>query len=127
MGFEIDASGCCFKDEINQIRNILSHDFHTEFLKKVVNQKLEERVIAIIQVLESMPFDIVVNREMDKSFYMQKLAELRVLDDKLYEALERVRVMMEGRYETRREVMSRWKNDMRWLALRRKEAEAIKD
>ena len=84
-------------------------------------------MIAIIRVLESMPFDIVVNRELDKFYYMQKLAELSVLDDKLYEALERVRVMMEGRYETRREVMSRWKNDVRWLALRRKEAEAIKD
>jgi hypothetical protein len=73
-------------------------------------------VIAIIRELESMPFDIVVNRELDKFYYMQKLAEMRVLDDKLYEALERVRVMVEGRFETRREVMSRWKNDVKWLA-----------
>jgi len=78
-------------------------------------------VIAIIRELDSMPFDIVVNRELDKFYYMQKLAELRLLDDKLYEVLERVRVMMEARFETRREVMSRWKNDMRWLALRRKD------
>lgn len=78
-------------------------------------------MIAIIRELESMPFDIVVNRELDKFYYMQKLAELRLLDDKLYEVLERVRVMMEARFETRREVMSRWKNDMRWLALRRKD------
>jgi hypothetical protein len=74
-----------------------------------------------------MPFDIVVNRELDKFYYMQKLAELRVLDDKMYEALERVRVMMVGRYETRREVMSRWKNDMKWLAMRRRQVEAVKD
>ncbi|MEJ0031492.1 MAG: hypothetical protein WDO15_14460 [Bacteroidota bacterium] len=85
-----------------------------------MNQKLEERVIAMIRELESMPFDIVVNRELDKFYYMQKLAELRVLDDKLYEALERVRVMLVGRYDTRREVMSRWKNDRRWLASRQK-------
>jgi hypothetical protein len=84
-------------------------------------------VIAIIRELESMPFDIVVNREIDKFYYMQKLAEMHVLDDKLYEALERVRVMMVGRSETRREVMWRWKNDMKWLALRRKEVEAVKD
>lgn len=76
-------------------------------------------MIAIIRELESMPFDIVVNRELDKFYYMQKLAELRMLDDKLYEALERVRVMMEGRFETRREVMSRWKSDVKWLAQRR--------
>ncbi|HEX8061227.1 MAG TPA: hypothetical protein VF473_09850 [Cyclobacteriaceae bacterium] len=96
-------------------------------MNKFVNQKLEERVIAIIRALETMPFDIVVNRELDKFYYMQKLAELRMLDDKLYEALERVRVMMEGRYETRREVLSRWKNDVRWLALRQKQVEEIKD
>jgi hypothetical protein len=36
-------------------------------------------------------------------------------------------VMMVGRSETRREVMWRWKNDMKWLALRRKEVEAVKD
>ena len=84
-------------------------------------------MIAIIRELESMPFDIVVNRELDKFYYMQKLAELRVLDDKMYEALERVRVMMVGRYETRREVMSRWKNDMKWLAMRRRQVEAVKD
>ena len=68
-----------------------------------------------------MPFDIVVNRELDKFYYMQKLAELRVLDDKLYEALERVKVMMAARYDTRREVTSRWKRDMRWLSSRRRE------
>jgi hypothetical protein len=109
------------------ISNSLNHDFHTEFLKRVINQKLEERMIAMIRELESMPFDIVVNRELDKFYYMQKLAELSVLDDKLYEALERVRVMMVGRYDTRREVMSRWKHDMHWLALWRKEVEAVKD
>jgi hypothetical protein len=74
-----------------------------------------------------VPFDIVVNRELDKFYYMQKLAELEMLDDKLYEALERVRVMMEGRFETRREVMLRWKNDAKWLALRRRGVEALKD
>jgi hypothetical protein len=93
----------------------------------VINQKLEERVIEMIRELESMPFDIVVNRELDKFYYMQKLAELGVLDDKLYEAMERVRMMMVARYETRSEVMSRWKRDMRWLAMRRKEFEAIKE
>ncbi len=127
MGHGSDASGCCFKLSLILILIFLSHDLHTEFLKRVINQKLEERVISIIRELESMPFDIVVNREMDKFYYMQKLAELQVLDDKLYEALERVRVMMVGRYETRREVMWRWKNDVRWLALRRKEVEAVKD
>ena len=84
-------------------------------------------MIAIIRELETMPFDIVVNRELDKFYYMQKLAELRVLDDKMYEALERVRVMMMARYDTRREVMSRWKNDMKWLALRRRGEAAIKN
>jgi len=74
-----------------------------------------------------MPFDIVVNRELDKFYYMEKLAELRMLDDKMYEALERVRMMVVARYDTRREVMSRWKNDMRWLASRRKEVDAIKE
>jgi hypothetical protein len=93
----------------------------------VVNKKLEERVCDLIRTLDSMPHDIVANRELDKFFYMQKLAELRVLDDKLYEALERVRVMMAGRYDTRHEVMMRWKRDMRWLALRRKQYAAIKD
>jgi hypothetical protein len=87
----------------------------------MVNRKLEELVAGIIRDLESMPFDIVANRELDKFYYMQKLAELKMLDDKLYEALERVRVMMAGRYDTRRELMSRWKRDAKWLALRRKE------
>jgi hypothetical protein len=87
----------------------------------MINQKLEERVMSIIRELDAMPFDIVANRELDKFYYMQKLAEMKMLDDKLYEVLERVRVMMAGRYDTRREVMSRWKKDMRWLALRRKE------
>jgi hypothetical protein len=87
----------------------------------MVNRKLEERVTGIIRELDSMPFDIVVNRELDKFYYMQKLAEMKVLDDKLYEALERVRVMMAGRYDMRREVMARWKRDMRWLTLRKRE------
>jgi hypothetical protein len=90
-------------------------------LDRTVNQKLEERVTGIIRELDSMPFDIVVNRELDKFYYMQKLAEMKVLDDKLYEALERVRVMMAGRYDMRREVMARWKRDMRWLTLRKRE------
>lgn len=81
----------------------------------MMNRKLEERVITLIDALDSMPYDIVANRELDKFYYMQKLAELRLLDDKLYEALERVRVMMAGRYDTRREVMERWKRDVRWL------------
>lgn len=72
-------------------------------------------MISLIRHLDSMPFDIVVNREVDKFYYMQKLAELRLMDDKLYEALERVRVMMEARYDTRREVMIRWKKDVKWL------------
>ena len=75
-------------------------------------------MLNLIKELDSMPFDIVANRELDKFYYMQKLAELRLLDDKLYEALERVRVMMEARYDTRTEVMKRWKKDMRWLSLR---------
>lgn len=87
----------------------------------MVNRKLEERVMSLIKLLDSMPYDIVVNRELDKFYYMQKLAELRLLDDNLYEALERVRVMMAGRYDTRREVMMRWKKDVKWLALRRDE------
>lgn len=93
----------------------------------MVNKKLEERIGILLKALDSMPYDIVANRELDKFFYMQKLAELRLLDDKLYEALERVRVMMAGRYDTRREVMMRWKHDTRWLALRRREFEAIKE
>jgi hypothetical protein len=72
-----------------------------------------------------MPFDIVANRELDKFYYMQKLSELRLIDDKIYEALERVRVMMAARYDMRMEVMSRWKRDMRWLAMRGKEFNAI--
>jgi hypothetical protein len=81
----------------------------------------------MIRELEAMDFDIVVSRELDKFYYMQKLAELRILDDKTYEALERVRVMMVARYDTRCEVMARWKRDMRWLAMRRKEVETVKD
>jgi len=84
-------------------------------------------MIGIIRELESMPFDIVVNRELDKFYYMQKLAELGILDDKLYEAVERVRVMMVARYDTRREVLSRWKRDMRWLASRRKEVGTVEE
>ena len=83
--------------------------------------------MSLLRALDSMPYDIVANREVDKFYYMQKLAELRVLDDKLYEALERVRVMMAGRYDTRREVMSRWKRDLQWLALRSKEFNAIEE
>jgi len=78
-------------------------------------------MISLIKTLDSMPFDIVTNREVDKFYYMQKLAELRLIDDKLYEALERVRVMMAARYDMRREVTSKWKRDMRWLTLRTKE------
>lgn len=74
-------------------------------------------MINIIRTLDAMPHDIVVNREVDKFYYMQKLAELKILDDKLYEALERVRVMMVARYDTRRDVMCRWKRDVRWLRL----------
>lgn len=87
----------------------------------MVNKKLEERVISLIKTLDSIPFDIVANREIDKFYYMQKLAELRLIDDKLYEALERVRVMMAARYDMRREVTSRWKRDIRWLRLRTRE------
>lgn len=104
----------------------LGGDVHTEFLKKMVNRKLEDRMAIIIRELDAMPYDIVANRELDKFYYMQKLAELKILDDKLYEALERVRVMMAARYDTRREVLSRWKRDMKWLALRRREV-GVKD
>jgi hypothetical protein len=106
---------------VDLIFKSLSSDLHTEFLKKMVNRKLEDRVVGMIRELDGMPFDIVANRELDKFYYMQKLAELKILDDKLYEALERVRMMMTARNETRREVMIRWKRDMKWLALRRKE------
>jgi len=99
----------------------MSTNFHSEFLDKMVNRKLEDRVSGIIRDLDAMPFDIVANREVDKFYYMQKLAELKILDDKLYEALERVRLMMEGRYNTRCELMLRWKKDMKWLTLRRRE------
>jgi len=84
-------------------------------------------MIGMIRELEGMPHDIVVNRELDKFYYMQKLAELKILDDKLYEALERVRVMVTARYDTRREVLFRWKGDMRWLASRRKELSAMEE
>ena len=84
----------------------------------MINQKLEERVLKIIRELDSMPYDIVANRELDKFFYMQKLTEMQMLDDKLFEALERVRVMMLARYDTRRDVMKRWKRDMHWLLTR---------
>lgn len=83
--------------------------------------------MSLINALDSMPYDIVANRELDKFYYMQKLAELRLLDDKLYEALERVRVMMAGRYDTRKEVMMRWRRDMKWLALRSREFNAIQE
>ncbi|HMJ70508.1 MAG TPA: hypothetical protein VK508_16500 [Cyclobacteriaceae bacterium] len=96
-------------------------DRHAEFLKKMVNRRLEDLVVGMIRDLDAMPFDIVANRELDKFYYMQKLAELEILDDKLYEAVERVRLMMVGRYDTRRELMSRWKRDAKWLAIRRKE------
>jgi hypothetical protein len=68
-----------------------------------------------------MPHDIVTNRELDKFYYMQKLAEFRLLDEKICEALERVSVMMKARYDKRREAMMRWRRDMKWLALRRNE------
>lgn len=84
-------------------------------------------MMSLINALDSMPYDIVANRELDKFYYMQKLAELRLLDDKLYEALERVRVMMAGRYDTRKEVMMRWRRDMKWLALRSREFNAIQE
>lgn len=83
--------------------------------------------MSLINALDSMPYDIVANRELDKFYYMQKLAELRLLDDKLYEALERVRVMMAGRYDTRKEVMMRWRRDMKWLTLRSREFNAIQE
>jgi len=82
----------------------------------MVNKKLEERIISLIRTLDSRPFDIVVNREIDKFYYMQKLAELRLIDDTLYEALERVRVMMAARYDVRKEVMLRWKRDVRVIS-----------
>jgi hypothetical protein len=74
-------------------------------------------MISLIKDLDSMPYDILVNREVDKFYYMQKLAELRLMDDKLYEALERVRMIMEARYDTRTSVMMRWKKDLKWLRI----------
>ncbi len=103
------------------------HDFHSQFLARLVNKKLEERVMRLINELDSMPYDIVANRELDKFYYMQKLTEMRLLDDKLYEALERVSIMMAGRYDTRREVMTRWKRDVRWLTFRRSEFNAVEE
>jgi hypothetical protein len=77
----------------------------------------------LIRELDAIPFDIVANRELDKFYYMQKLEELHVLDSKLHEALERVQLMVAGRYDLRREILSRWKRDVRWLNTRNKEAE----
>jgi hypothetical protein len=73
----------------------------------------------MIRELDSIPFDIVAHRELDKFYYMQKLEELRVLDSMLHETLERVHVMIAGRYDLRKEILSRWKKDAKWLASRR--------
>ena len=100
------------------IFHFLIDEQHKHLFDKVINQKLEQRIQDIIRLLELMPHDIVANREVDKFYYMQKLAELRLIDERLYEALECVRIMMAGRYETRLELVRRWKKDVRWLALR---------
>ncbi len=102
---------------------VLSSEFYTDFFKRLTNQKLEERMRGIVRDLDSIPFDIVANRELDKFYYMQKLEELRMLDSKLQEAVERVQLMVAARYDLRREIMLRWKKDVKWLATRGKEAE----
>lgn len=70
----------------------------------------------LLTELDLVSSDIVVNREIDKFFYMQKLAEVQVLDDKLWEVVDRLRLMVEARMAVRMQLWERWKKDVRWMA-----------
>lgn len=70
----------------------------------------------LLAELDLVSSDIVVNREIDKFFYMQKLAEIQVLDDKLWEVVDRLRLMVEARMAVRTQLWERWKKDVRWMA-----------
>lgn len=88
------------------------------FFSDLFDRKLEERMHHMIMLMDLFSHDLVVNREVSKFYYMQKLAELRVLDDQLHEALERVKLITAERCKKREEVALNWKRDIRWVTER---------
>jgi hypothetical protein len=59
--------------------------------------------------------NLVVHREIDQFYYMQKAEQLMLLQEQLHEAHERVRLIENRIDEEYRSVFYSWVKDVRWL------------
>ncbi len=89
---------------------------YEDILGRFQDRRLEVRVRCLLKELDSLASDIVTNREVDKFFYMQKLTEIRVLDKKLLEIVDRLCLMIDARVAVRQDLWHHWKRDARWLS-----------
>jgi hypothetical protein len=73
------------------------------------------RIRNLIGALKLYSRDIVVHRQIDLFYYMQKEAQMRELDNQMEEALKRLEIAQEALECEYKTVYSRWRKDVRWL------------
>jgi hypothetical protein len=77
-------------------------------------EKFIERLNALISVLEQRN-NVQVQSRVNQFYYMQKVTELKVLEENMQEAEKRLRFLEDKLKSEYKEVYCRWKKDARWL------------
>ena len=79
------------------------------------NRKLRARVQQLIMMIERLDRQTRVAIDLDQYYYIEKEAEMRLLEEKLEEALDRLLWLSNRMEVTFDEVFLRWRNDVRNL------------
>jgi len=84
-----------------------------------------EKIQALSATLKQFPKDFHVHQRINEFYYMQKMTEFTVLDEKLTHLVREVNALrqhLEGVYE---ETFRHWRSDVRWMATHQRLVEKV--
>jgi hypothetical protein len=77
--------------------------------------KLIQRLDELIEELGEQRHDLPINNHISQFYYMQKREELKNLNEKLIEAMERLKFFEDSLDFKYKEVFQSWHKDVRWM------------
>lgn len=78
-------------------------------------EKLFERVEKLVSVLRDHHDSLHIHRNIDDFYYMQKIAELKQLEESIVDTYERLE-LLQKKYDSEYVILFRnWKRDLRWI------------
>ncbi|MBT1701499.1 hypothetical protein KK083_31695 [Fulvivirgaceae bacterium PWU4] len=78
-------------------------------------EKFIQRVEALMNVLREQRNNLHIQNNVDQFYYMEKLAELRVLEENLLDEVDRLRYYQQRFESEYAQAFCRWKKDVRFL------------